>query len=141
MKMLIWILVLVASLGGAFFLIKSLTIGPPHGDLNISVKMAPEDMPEFKRTYKATVDSRAEIEVTMRSYSFESSRSEDGTLTQPNGNYISFDPSNIAEKIIDPVLVPLVEKYVEEIKRMDAAFMASKPSEFTDKKGTVWVRK
>lgn len=63
-----------------------------------------------------------------------------GELTQPNGRWVHFDPERIADKIIDPLLVPLVEKAVRAVFALDKAFMDSRPDRFTDEKDRVWVR-
>lgn len=112
--------------------------GPPP--TQIAVKDVKADVPEFKREYTARLDHRAVIKIEARSWSYGSGRRYAGDLTQPNGNTIWFDPERIADKIIDPVLVPLVKKAWAEILEMDRSFTASRPDRFTDEKGQVWVR-
>lgn len=107
-------------------------------DSGISVKNVHADAPPFKRTYTTKLSDRASVEVTTKT--FIGSRMNSGELTQPNGRWLLFDPERIADKILDPVLVPLVEAFVKEVFELDKAFMASKPSEFTDDHGTTWRR-
>lgn len=110
---------------------------------NITIKDKPDDVPEFRRTYIKTLDSRAVIEVDIRERygSFTGTwLSKSGTLTQPDRRYVWFDPERIADKIIDPLLVPLVEQAVREIFAIDDAWRASKPRTFKDERGTVWTR-
>jgi len=59
-------------------------------------------------------------------------------MTQHNGRWIIFEPERIADKIVDPVLVPLVEQFVKEVFALDKAFTESDPSEFVDESGTTW---
>src|SRR5882724_7390381 len=89
----------------------------------ITVTNGKNAMPEFLRIYKAKLDDRCEIEVEMRSWSI--GRTDWSTLTQPNGNHVIFDMNRIAEKIIDPLLVPLVETTCAEIRKLDAEYMAT----------------
>lgn len=103
------------------------------------VKEIPNERPEFERVYEIQLDTRAHLKVTMRTR-FDGERDSDGELTQPNGNWISFDPKNIAEKIIDPVLVPKVQERVDQIFALDEHFMASGPNQFTDSGGRTWQR-
>ncbi len=96
-----------------------------------------EDRPAFKRSYTKTLDSRATVTVEARtSYS----RHFSGELRQPNGNRVYFDPERIAETIIDPLLVPLVTTFCNEVFALDRAYVKSKPSEFTDEDGVRWQR-
>jgi hypothetical protein len=97
-----------------------------------------EDQPQFKRTYRKTLDSRAKVEVEAKT--FVGSRSFHGTLVQPNGNRVWFEPSRIADRILDPALVPLVAAFCEELFALDRAYVKSKPREFVDTGGTRWRR-
>ena len=105
---------------------------------SISVEQKPEDAPKFSRVYKARLDDRASITVTMRSWSYGRDRMADGELTQPNGRWVLFDPRAVADKILDPLLLPLIQRHVDEIFRLDAEFMQSAPSRFTDERGQAW---
>lgn len=114
----------------------ALAAASPQPSFNIKIKEAPNEL-EFERTYSAQLDNRAKIEIRMKRYIGR--LFETGSLTQPNGNWISFDPDRIAEKIIDPLLVPLVQKAVDEIHRIDAAFRNPPPAQFTDSQGRRWA--
>ena len=103
----------------------------------IAVTDVPADVPEFKRVYKATLDHRARIEVDIRW--FLGDRWSSGMLVQPDDRRVYFEPRRIADKILDPTLVPLVERACAEIFQLDAEFVASKPSRIVDKKGCVWL--
>lgn len=110
--------------------------GPPPTP--IALKEIPEDVPAFKREYTARLDHRAVIKIDARTWS--RGRRYGGELSQPNGRWVLFDPERIADKILDPALVPLVERAVREIVAMDEAYMATNPDRFTDEKRQVWVR-
>ena len=62
-------------------------------------------------------------------------------LRQPNYRFISFDPDAIADRIIDPELVPLVKSFAETVFALDREFMRGAASEFRDEKGRLWQRK
>lgn len=96
------------------------------------------DVPEFRREYSGRLDERAKCVIEARTSTF--GRYFTGELEQPNGNKIWFDPARIADKIIDPLLVPLVSKFCDEMFALDRAYVKSKPSEFVDKNGDRWKR-
>src|SRR5271154_5352658 len=102
----------------------------------INVESIRSEVPEFRRVYNARLDARASVKIEIRtSYGH---RSANGELTQPNGRWILFDPDRIADKILDPTLVPLVERYVAEIIELDRQFVKSDPGEFIDVQGATW---
>lgn len=103
----------------------------------VVVKDVREDAPEWKRCYEKRLDNRAFIKIEARTWL---GRNFSGTLTQPNGNYIFFEPERIADKIIDPLLVPLVQACVDEVFALDKAYLKTNPDEFTDDKGVRWKR-
>jgi hypothetical protein len=103
----------------------------------ITVVNVRNDAPRFKRQYKAKLDNRCVIEVVCDTFLGRNFR---GELTQPNGNHVYFDPKRIADKIIDPLLVPLVERACDEIEALDRAYMKSDPGEFVDERGVKWRR-
>jgi hypothetical protein len=111
------------------------TIYFPSG---VVMEMVRNEEPEFKRIYLYKIDPRCLAKLTARTSL--GSRRYDGELTQPNGRRILFDPEAIADKILDPVLVPLVEKFCNEALFQDGTFMGSKPQEFIDNRGVCWVR-
>jgi len=106
----------------------------------IDITDVKNDMPPFKREYRAKIDERCSILITMRSWSF-GGRMKDGELDQPGGKWVLFDPDNIAEKILDPILVPKIQRYVDQIYAIDKEFIGNKPASFVDETGTVWERK
>lgn len=110
----------------------------PTIDNDITIKLAAESHPEFSRTYTVKLDNRATLKVEIKHYAHIMIRS--GELRQPDGRWILFDPSKVADKIIDPVLVPMVQAKVDVIYSLDKAFRASNPNEFTDETGTKWRR-
>lgn len=119
-------------------------IGPPLSDavadeIIMTVEEEPEDRPTFKRVYKARLDNRARIEIDARTTMFGDRRFS-GTLIQPNGNRVWFEPKRIAERILDPALVPLVRRAVDKAKARDDAFMDRRPDTFIDKTGARWQR-
>ena len=44
----------------------------------------------------------------------------------------------MAEKIVQPELVPLVERSIKQMLAMDADYINSKPTQFVDKHGVTW---
>ena len=101
------------------------------------------DAPRWERHYTARLDHRCVLKITAADgyFSFSKPRGFEGTLIQPNGRTIYFDPERIADKIIDPVLVPLIQKACADIFVLDAAFcLNGKPDRIRDAKGQVWVR-
>lgn len=104
-----------------------------------AAKTAPESAPYFRRIYTTNIN-RIKLDVTARSWSFQRHRDFSGCLTQPNGNWVLFDPDRIAEKILDPTLVPLIAKAVELAKALDAEFVREGMVEFVDEKGVTWRR-
>lgn len=102
----------------------------------ISIENVHGDVPEFKRVYTKRLDSRASIKVEMKM--FLNDLFQTGELTQPNGRWVMFDPDAIADKILDPVLVPLVQQCVDEIHAIDKTWRANENNEYTDKHGDTW---
>ena len=103
----------------------------------LRIRDMPANRPEFERVYSADLGNGKIIEVRYRTYI---NRSNSGELDQPGGRYVLFDPDNVADKILDPALVPLVQARCDEIKQIDAAYIKSKPSEFIDEDGVKWRR-
>lgn len=129
------LLLIVALVCYIFFRVRTHTIHPN----GITVKDVSPDVPEFKREYQVDIDGRR-LKVTIRNFGGALGLYRTGELTQWNGKWILFDPDNVADKIIDPELVPLIEQRCREIDQLDAAFRNSTPSEFTDTGGTTWRR-
>jgi hypothetical protein len=113
----------------------------PDTPSGISIKSKPEDPPEFWRTYTAATETGVVIKVEIKNWTYSSDTYTTGVLTQPDGKWITFDVKRVADRIIDPVLLPAVEAVVKEILKIDAAFRKTKPTEFTDEKGVTWIRK
>jgi hypothetical protein len=106
----------------------------------VTTRSIREDRPRFKREYTAKLDDGRSIKITVYSLFSRCDRTTNGELTQSNGRWVLFDPKNIADKILDPNLVPLIEGRVAEILRLDANFMSNAPGEFVDEDGTTWQR-
>ena len=79
------------------------------------------------------------ITVTCRTF-ISRSRNRSGELTQPNGKWVLFDPDAVAEKILDPMLVPIIKEACAAIRKIDDDFIASRPGEFIDEDGCRWRR-
>ncbi len=107
----------------------------PH----INITDVPEGTPDFKKKYSGKLSNNAKIELDVRSSDYFG-RYWSGTLTQPNRNWVMFDPDKIADKILDPALVPLIEEFVKAAKQLDKEFVDSKPDTFVDEKGKIWKR-
>jgi hypothetical protein len=104
----------------------------------IEIKDVVNQAPQFGRVYSAKLDSRASVEITIRS-SYRG-RYKSGELIQPNGRWIMFDPDRIAEKILDPVLVPIIQNVVNQVLELDHSFIHNDPSEYKDEHGVTWRR-
>jgi hypothetical protein len=108
----------------------------------IKITLSPDDVPKFKRSYVVTVGDGFKVEVPM--YDTYYSRLERtnlyATLTSKDGRYILFNVHAVADKILDRELYPLVQAQVDRILAMDAEFVKSRPSEFTDESGQRWQR-
>lgn len=111
-------------------------VSPPPTESGIHIQNVAGDAPEFERIYTARLDNRASIKVGMKI--FLNSMFKSGELTQSNGRWVLFDPDAIADKILDPALVPLVEKYVDEIYALDREYRKNEPTEYVDKSGRKW---
>ena len=109
-------------------------------DTGLRIIDKPEDRPKFAREYSAQLDHGRSIKITMRSAYTGNERYSSGELDQTGGRWVMFDPDKVADKILDPALVPLVEERCREIKRLDADFMRTHPSEFLDEAGHRWQR-
>ena len=112
----------------------------PVSHPNIKIDDIRDDAPEFGKTYAGKLSNNARVELTARCWFSWERRSWTGSLTQPNGNSISFDPDRIADKIIDPVLVPLVKAFVDASKQLDAEFMNGPLNSLVDNKGGIWKK-
>lgn len=109
-----------------------------EGDHEIAVQEVKGDVPHFERVYTAKLDNRASLQIKARTA--YGNRYLRGELDQPDGRWVLFDPDAIADKILDPLLVPIVQSYVDSIKQADKAYIDSKPAMYIDEDGTVWRR-
>jgi hypothetical protein len=105
----------------------------------VSVEAHREERPKFRRSYTVSLVERGTLKIDARSTHY-GTRYLRGELTQRNGRWVLFDPHAIADKILDPVLVPIIERHVDEILAIDEAFVRSRPATFTDERGDVWSR-
>ena len=107
----------------------------------IHIESLRNDIPEFFRVYTVQVigtDRRCTMKLIIGEWSL--GLRKDAELTQDNGRWVAFDPDNIAEKILDRALVPLIQQYVDEIYGIDKAFRKSSPNQFIDERGVTWRR-
>lgn len=104
----------------------------------IEVESIREGAPQFERRYKVDVSGRKMIIKIYCSRYCGITRS--GELVQSNGRWVLFDPERVADKILDPVLVPLIEQCLAEIFALDKTFRSSNPNEFVDSAGQKWRR-
>lgn len=110
-----------------------------HTKSGLRIEDKPSDRPKFERVYSADLTNGRTIKVTMRT-TFGGRRYSFGELNQPGGRWVIFEPERVADKILDPALVPLVQSKVDEILEIDRRFVASDPSEFVDEGGVQWRR-
>lgn len=103
------------------------------------IKNGRESMPKFDRSYTKQLTPVAEIKLEFSTSNYWG-RKASGTLTQPNYNYIFFDPHRIADKILDPKLVPLVEAFCAAAIQEDARWIKENANEYVDEKGQRWVK-
>lgn len=107
---------------------------------NIKVETIRESVPEFKRTYSGVLSNNARIDIGANYCDiYNKRRFGVGTLTQPNGRSIYFFVDDIADKILDPQLVPLVVDFVNVAKAMDSEYDKELKKSFVDKSGKTWV--
>lgn len=103
------------------------------------------DLPTFARIYQANLSKDRKLKVTIigrtQHYDLLPNIDKIGQIDQFDGKWTIFDPDDVADKIIDPQLVPEVQKLCSEINAADKKYRENKPSEFTDESGTTWVRK
>lgn len=103
----------------------------------IEVKDITADVPAFKREYRGKLTSGRLVLVTART---GYGRYYSGELDQLGGRWVLFDPEAVADKIIDPELVPQVEEFCQRVISIDKQFIDSAPGSFIDESGQKWVR-
>lgn len=109
-------------------------------DGGVQVKTVAEDAPTFKREYKVALTNGRSMTITIKNYGFNSGISYTGELDQPGGNWVLFHPQKVADKILDPAIVPVVQSYCDQIISTDAEWRKTKPDSFTDNEGHTWKR-
>lgn len=105
---------------------------------DVKISYPREEAPKFKREYKTGLTNGRSMTIHASSCYYSAGRTYTGELTQSNGNYIFFDPMRIADKILDPELLPILKQYCKEILTMDREYISSSPSTFVDDKGREW---
>ena len=129
----IWAVILIigASVLLAAIMVMTTTKYQPVNKIDISgaiqITKKPEDAPRFKRLYNVKLNNSASMTITIYTL-WKGRRTRSGELTQPNGRWVLFDPDAVAEKILDPLLVPLIEQWVKKIYALDDEFTRSSPS-------------
>ena len=111
---------------------------------NILVQAEQEEVPEFERTYTVDLPKHRMMVITIHSTNFANTdwdRDKSGKIEQLNGNWIWFDPDAPADNITDRDIVPLVIQYCKQIDQQDKQWRSTKPDQYTDQSGEVWVRK
>jgi hypothetical protein len=119
-------------------------VGPSNalGEIHVSDGDDREDPPAFKRVYHVALLGEYRgftVTVAMRTTMF-GERTDMSEIRQPGGQWVLFDVKRPADKIIDRALLPQVLAVCDQVLSMDHAFIASKPSEFTDRTGVTWRR-
>jgi len=98
--------------------------------------------PEMKRTYKAPLSNGRSMEIEFRTTYWNSGRRDTSAMIfqADRSKYLFFRTEAVADEILDPELVPQVQKYLLEMFRLDQEFLNSDPKEYTDSKGIKWTR-
>lgn len=110
------------------------------GTAPISVRDVRADIPEFQRVYTVHINKDVVMKITIRNLRYFLGVLRDGELDQTGGRWVMFEPERPADKILDREILPLVEKYCQQIIQIDNKWRESKPNEFTDERGVVWRR-
>ncbi len=124
---------------------KSVVTKPPLPEIRAEDQA--EDPPEFRRKYVAFLNSKPGITMTIECNNDRiwKERVCRATLRQPDeksvsftvgGRYAAYD--SIADKIIDPVIVPEVKRLAAEMHMQDVKYMLLEPSEFKTQDGFRW---
>lgn len=133
-----WTLALLLAMVGCGKNTKVSSADMPDSEGPILIEQTAEDKPTFKRIYYAKISPQVTLKVTMQDRF--GSLMKNGELDQSGGRWVLFDPDAVAEKILDPILVPIVQRYCDQIQKTDANWRASEPKEYLDESGTKWVR-
>lgn len=105
---------------------------------SVHVALEREDRPAFKCVYTAALPRGCKLKIEIKTTRW--GQYDSSEITQANGKWVLFDANSPADKIIDRELLPDVEAICREVLRLDAAFRASSPDEFTDDQGHTWRR-
>lgn len=105
----------------------------------IKTSLKREDAPKFSRSYSAYLTPYVSCEIVAKYGYFGRSREFGGMLREQGGEWVVFDPGNIARKIIDHALVPLVAEFVKAVSVMDDQFVRTQTDRFTDDRGQTWI--
>lgn len=106
-----------------------------------------EEPPTFPRKYVANLASRQGLTMTLECENDRilGERHCIATIRQPDERSVSFTVGgmyeaydSIADKIIDPVIVPEVKRLAAEMHAQDVKYKATNPSEFKTKDGNRW---
>lgn len=118
------------------------SVPSPVGGVIVSVSPIPEESPRWRRRYSVILPRGLEMRVEMRSYGGlydGGERYDHSTLTQPDGKWLLFNLDAPADKILDQGILPFVDAAAREIRRQDAAFMATARHQFVDETGVIWT--
>ena len=135
------LLMALAVFAGLFGLDRSAGQASDAGKTGVTITDEPNDAPEFKRIYVKYVYPRnVKIKITVTIHTFSGTRMTQGELTQSDGKWVLFEPERPADKIIDPVLLPMVNEACKVILQIDHDFIRNYPKKFTDSAGHTSVR-
>lgn len=109
--------------------------------VDFHIKDCPENIPTFKREYRATIadDVTVRIDIENGRYQCDKERKVSGVLSQTGRGYVFFDACDLADKIIIPEIVAATQSLMTHVLELDAEF-AKTQDRFTDKDGQVWLR-
>lgn len=105
----------------------------------ITTSLERDEAPRFARSYKTSLTSYVTCEIIAKYGYYGRGREFGGMLRESGGEWVIFDPQNIARKIIDRNLVPLVSEFVRIVQALDAEFVRTQADHFTDKRGQTWI--
>jgi hypothetical protein len=128
---------------------KSAVVKPPLPEIRSEDQA--EDPPEFRRKYSATLTSKPGITMILecKDDRIWGDRECNATLRQSDEKSVSFPVSgrgaayrlsydNVADKVLDPVIVPEVKRLTEVMHLQDVKYKLMDPSEFKTADGFRW---
>lgn len=96
--------------------------------------------PQFRRSYHAPpMANGVRIKLTAETL-FGGDRIWMGEADQPDDRWVLFDPDHVADKIVDPEVVALVQSFIGAAHASDAEYMRLPPTSFIDENGVKWAR-